>query len=105
MTSFLQVTAVADTRETATHLARTAIAKKLAAGGHIAGPITSFFWHLGEQGEGEEWHVILKTIAERYSELEAHLFTEHPWDNPEISAVTIASGSAEYLRWIERTVI
>lgn len=104
MTSFLQVTTVADTRETASHLARTAVAGKFAAGAYVAGPVLSFFWHLGEQGESEEWHVILKTTEERYAELEAHLLAEHPWKNPEISAIAIATGSAEYLRWIERTV-
>lgn len=104
MTTYLQVNAVADSRETAAHLARSAVAAKLAAGAYIAGPVTSFFWHLGEQAEGEEWYVVLKTTAERYAELETLLLAEHPWKNPEISAVALTAGSAAYLAWLNRTV-
>jgi periplasmic divalent cation tolerance protein len=103
MTTHLQVTVAADTEETAARLAQSAIANKLAAGGHVIGPVRSFFWHLGEQGDGEEWHLVLKTTERRYPDLEAHLIAEHPWDNPEVSAVTI-TGSAPYLAWIDRTV-
>jgi len=104
MASYLQVTAVADAETTATHLARSAVAARLAAGAYIIGPVKSFFWHLGEQGEGEEWHVVLKTTARRYPELEAHLLDAHPWKNPEVSAVEIAAASTEYLKWLEATV-
>ena len=68
------------------------------------GPVVSVFWHLGELGEGQEWYVVLKTTAARYAELEAHLLAAHPWDNPEISAVPLAAGSASYFAWLERTV-
>ncbi|MGH3475308.1 MAG: divalent-cation tolerance protein CutA [Nocardioidaceae bacterium] len=99
----VQVTVAAADQETLAQLARSALGEKLAAGAHIVGPVPSFFWHLGEQGEGEEWHLVLKTTGQRYPELEAHLIAEHPWDNPEVSAVAI-TGAAAYLEWIERTV-
>ena len=104
MTDYLQVTTVADTRETAAKLAGTAVAAKLAASAQVHGPVTSFFWHEGESGEGEEWQVTLKTTTERYPELESLLRQEHTWDNPEISAVRMVNGSAEYFAWIDRTV-
>lgn len=102
--TYVQVTVAAADQETLAQLARSALALKVAAGAHILGPVPSFFWHLGEQAEGEEWHLVLKTTGQRYPELEAHLIAEHPWDNPEISAVAIAGGSDAYLKWIERTV-
>lgn len=74
----------------------------LAATAQVFGPVTSVFWHKGEYGEGEEWQVLLKTTESRYAELEAHLIAEHPWDNPEVSAVQLR-GSAAYLAWIDRT--
>lgn len=104
MTDFLQVTTTADNRETAAHLARSAVAARLAAGAQVTGPVASFFWHLGELGEGEEWQVTMKTTVERYPALEVHLRTEHPWDNPEVSAVPLAAGSADYLAWLQKTV-
>ncbi|GAA1301164.1 divalent-cation tolerance protein CutA [Saccharothrix xinjiangensis] len=104
MADFLQVTTTAADREAATHLARSAVAGRLAASAHVSGPVTSFFRHLGEQGEGEEWQVTLKTTVERYPGLEAHLRREHPWDNPEVTAVPLAAASEDYLAWLRKTV-
>jgi periplasmic divalent cation tolerance protein len=47
--------------------------------------------------------VTLKTTAGRYRELEAHLLSEHPGDNPEVTAMTLAAGSAAYLDWLDRS--
>ncbi|MFD0204284.1 MULTISPECIES: divalent-cation tolerance protein CutA [Saccharothrix] len=104
MADFLQVTTTAADREVAARLARSAVSARLAAGAQVVGPVTSFFWHLGEQSEGEEWQVTLKTSAERYPELEAHLRREHPWDNPEVTAVPLVAASEDYLAWLRRTV-
>jgi periplasmic divalent cation tolerance protein len=104
MTDYLQVSTVAGDRETAAKLARAAVAAKLAAGAQVYGPVASFFWHLGESGEGEEWQVTLKTRADRYAELEALLLREHTWDNAEVSAVPLVKGTAAYFAWIDRTV-
>jgi periplasmic divalent cation tolerance protein len=103
MSGYLQVSTTADSRDVAVRVARSAVEAKLAAGAQILGPVVSVFWHLGELGEGEEWQVYLKTTADRYSELEAHLIREHPWDNPEVTAVELAAGSKAYLDWLDRT--
>jgi periplasmic divalent cation tolerance protein len=99
---YVVTTTTAD-RETAARLAESAVRAKLAATAQVYGPITAFWWHLGEQGEGEEWVVMLKTTRARYPELEAHLLAEHPWDNPEVTAVGLAAGTAGYLAWLEST--
>lgn len=77
---------------------------RLAASAQLYGPVGSFFWHLGEFGEGEEWVVVLRTTSERYGELETHLLSEHPWDNPEVVAIGLEAGSAAYLDWLTRSV-
>jgi periplasmic divalent cation tolerance protein len=102
MSGYLQVSTTTDSREVATRLAGSAVRAGLAASAQVHGPVTSVFWHLGEYGEGEEWQLTLKTTAARYAELEAHLLTEHPWDNPEVSAVALTAGSAGYLDWLDR---
>jgi periplasmic divalent cation tolerance protein len=99
MSHYLSVTTAAETREAAEALARSAVRAGLAAGASVTGPASSFFTHLGEYGEGEEWQVVFETTKPRYPELEAHLLAEHPWQSPEISAVEL-SGSAAYLAWI-----
>ncbi|WP_158850773.1 divalent-cation tolerance protein CutA [Saccharothrix deserti] len=104
MNDFLQVTTTTDTRDAAAKLAQSAVTARLAAGAQVSGPVTSFFWHLGEEGQGEEWQVTLKTTAARYPDLEARLRAEHPWDNPEITAVPLVTGSADYFAWLRKTV-
>ena len=101
MSGYLQVSTTAATREDARRLAASAVKAGLCAGAQVFGPVMSVFWHQGEYGEGEEWQVTLKTAESRYAELEAHLIAEHPWDNPEVTAVELR-GSAAYLAWIDR---
>jgi periplasmic divalent cation tolerance protein len=103
MTEFFQVTTATDTRETAVTLARSVTKARLAAGAEVVGPVVSMFWHQGSYGEGEEWHAAFKTTADRYPELEKHLVDNHPWQNPEVTAVRLAAGSAPYLEWVRTT--
>jgi periplasmic divalent cation tolerance protein len=94
------VLTVTPDRESATHLASSAVRERLAAGAQVHGPVTSFFWHLGEAGEGEEWQVVLKTTMGAYDDLERHLESEHPWDKPEVVAIPLIAGSQPYLKWL-----
>ncbi|MFI6677275.1 divalent-cation tolerance protein CutA [Kribbella sp. NPDC050470] len=73
----------------------------LAAGAQVVGPVVSVFWHAGEYGEGDESQVLFETTEARYSELEELLLAQHPWDNPEIAATPIVTGSVGYLAWLE----
>jgi periplasmic divalent cation tolerance protein len=102
MTEVLSVSTAAPTRESALRLAESAIKAGLAAGGQVAGPVESFFWHEGEFGQGEEWSVSFKTTAARYADLEAHLIANHEWKNPEVTAIPLARASAAYVGWVER---
>jgi periplasmic divalent cation tolerance protein len=101
MADHLLVTTTTPDRDSAAKIASSAVAARLAATTQVLGPVTSYFWHLGEAGEGEEWIVTFKTTGARYDELEAHIVAEHPWDKPEVTAVELARGSAGYLRWVE----
>lgn len=81
-------------------MAASAVASRLAATAKVHGPVTSFWWHLGEQGEGEEWQAVFQTTDTRYGELEALIIAEHPWTKPEVSTVPLG-GNADYLAWVE----
>jgi periplasmic divalent cation tolerance protein len=94
------VLTVTPDRASAERLASAAIRDRLAAGAQVFGPVTSFFWHLGESGRGEEWQVVLKTTMAAYDELERHLVSEHPWDKPEVVAVPLVAGSQPFLQWL-----
>ncbi|WP_410614084.1 divalent-cation tolerance protein CutA [Amycolatopsis sp. lyj-109] len=100
MAVHLLVTTTPD-RAAGVKVAGSAVAARLAATAQVTGPIASFFRHLGEQSEGEEWNVTFKTTDARYAELEAHIVEQHPWSKPEVTAVELVRGSADYLRWVE----
>lgn len=99
MTGILQVSTATPTRETALKLAKAAVDGRLAAGAQIVGPVASAFWHNGEFGTGEEYQLILKTPAGRYQELEQYLLENHPWENPEITAVAVVAAPTRYQEW------
>lgn len=101
MVDHLLVTTTAPDRETAARLAASAVRAKLAATSQVHGPIASFFWHLGEAGEGDEWIVTFKTTSLRYKELEDHIIAEHVWDKPEVTAIKLDRGSTDYLQWVQ----
>ncbi|WP_242001805.1 divalent-cation tolerance protein CutA [Kribbella steppae] len=103
MSDYLQVSTATPTREDAVRLAGSSVEAGLAAGAQVIGPVVSVFWHEGRYVEGEEWQVLLKTTAARYSELEAHLLDRHPWANPEVGAVPITRGSVAYLGWLDKS--
>jgi periplasmic divalent cation tolerance protein len=102
MTRVLEVSTATPTRDAALRLAESAIRAGLAAGGQVSGPVASFFWHNGRFGQGEEWNVSFKTTEARYPDLEAHLISNHEWNNPEVTAVHLAQASAAYVAWVER---
>lgn len=104
MSGYLQVTTVADSADTAASLARSAVAARLAASAQVVGPVTSVFWHLNELGESQEWKVEFKTTLATYEALQRHLLSEHPWENPEITAVEITKGTDRYFDWLDRTI-
>lgn len=99
-TEFLQVQTTTDSRAEAMELARAAVAARLAACGQVAGPVASTYWWNDELERSEEWFVFFKLPADRYDELAAFLAERHSYDEPEIVATPIASGSASFLAWI-----
>jgi periplasmic divalent cation tolerance protein len=48
----------------------------------------------------DEFHVIIKTTASRYNEIEAVVRSLHPYELPEIIAVPVVRGSHDYLAWV-----
>jgi periplasmic divalent cation tolerance protein len=89
-----------DSRSEAMELARAAVAARLAACAQVAGPIASTYWWEGEMERAEEWLVMLKLPADRYADLCALLTRLHSYDEPEIIATQICTGSPGYLGWI-----
>jgi periplasmic divalent cation tolerance protein len=87
-------------RATAEMLARALIDARAAACINIMSPCTSVYRWQGAVETAEEVPVFIKTIAERYPEVEALVRKLHPYELPEILAVPAGPGLPGYLAWV-----
>ena len=98
---FLHVQTTTDSRAEAMELAHDGVAARFAACAQVAGPIASTYWWEEQLERAEEWQLILKLPTDRYAELAVYLTERHSYDEPEIVATPIITGSPGYLAWIE----
>jgi periplasmic divalent cation tolerance protein len=102
---YLQVQTTTDSRAEAMELGRSAVQARLAACAQVAGPVASTYWWEGGIERAEEWLVLLKLPAARFSELAAFISERHSYDEPEIVAIPIVAGTATYLSWISEETV
>ena len=68
------------------------------------GPIASRYRWQGKVEAATEWQCLAKTTAALYPEVEAAIRELHSYDEPEIVALPILTGSPGYLAWITESV-
>jgi periplasmic divalent cation tolerance protein len=100
MDSLLVVTNLPD-RASADKLAALLIERRLAACVNILAPCSSVYRWQGKIQREEEHPLLIKTAQDRYAELEASIRANHPYELPEIIAVSIVHGLPAYLQWVE----
>ncbi|MBI5909736.1 MAG: divalent-cation tolerance protein CutA [Betaproteobacteria bacterium] len=100
MDSLLVVTNLPD-RESAEKLATLLVERRLAACVNILAPCSSVYRWQGEIRHDEEHPLLIKTVQDRYAELEASIRANHPYELPEIIAVSLSGGLPAYLQWVE----
>jgi len=88
----------------ASRIARNLVESGLAACVSRVGPVHSTYRWQGAIQDEPEVLLVIKTVSTRYSELEMRLKSLHPYDVPEIIALPVASGSADYLSWLRQAV-
>ncbi|GLZ36456.1 divalent-cation tolerance protein CutA [Actinokineospora sp. NBRC 105648] len=98
-TRCLQVVTTTDSAEEAERLAHGIVAEHLGACVHITAVTSVYRWQ-GEVEQAPEWRLAVKTAADRLDALVAHIRERHSYDLPQVVAVEIAGGSAEYLDWV-----
>jgi periplasmic divalent cation tolerance protein len=87
-------------RAAAERLADALIEKRVAACVNILAPCRSVYRWKEAMQHDEEHPVLIKTTAERYPALESAIRAAHPYELPEIIAVSIERGLAAYLDWV-----
>lgn len=88
-------------RASAERLADELIERRLAACVNILAPCRSVYRWKDAVQRDDEHPVLIKTTADRYPALEQAIRERHPYELPEIIAVPIANGLADYLAWVD----
>ena len=85
---------------TARRIAEELVNQNSAACANILPQVHSIYRWKGNVEHSDEALVLFKIAAARYPDFEAQLRAAHPYDTPEIIAVPIEHGAADYVRWI-----
>jgi len=88
----------------AAKIGRYLVEHQLAACVNIVSRIQSIYRWQGKVESSAEWLLLIKTTAEKFSEVRAAISELHSYDLPECIAIAIEDGSAEYLAWIGDSV-
>lgn len=86
--------------EVAEQLATSLVEQRLAACINIVPGLTSIYHWEGKLEKGTEELLLIKTTQDRYLALQNAIQQQHPYELPEIIAVTLEDGSPDYLRWL-----
>ena len=85
-------------------LAEGIVNTKLAACVQILPSMTSIYVWEGKLQKDAENLLLIKTLPEKYDELERFIINNHRYDVPEIIAVDASKISASYLQWMQQVI-
>ena len=91
-------------KEEAEALAGKLVEQRLAGCVQIVPQITSFYRWENEVQKDEECLLLIKTLPEKFGEMEAFIKANHSYSVPEIVAVNAEKVSKEYLEWLNTSV-
>ncbi len=87
--------------EEAEDLARKIVEEKLAACVQVLPPIKSFYFWEGQVQNDSEHLLLIKTLSEKFTEVEKFIQAHHSYDVPEIIALESSKISGKYLDWMK----
>lgn len=80
------------------------LSRRLAACVNIVPGLSSLYVWKGERQDDSECLLLIKTTQDRFPQLAAAVRETHPYEVPEIIALPIVAGDADYLKWIDENV-
>jgi periplasmic divalent cation tolerance protein len=101
--ALLVLTTCGDAAE-AEALADALVGESLAACVNVLPRVSSTYRWEGRVEKGQESLLLIKTTQDRFAELEAAIKRRSSYELPEVVAVPVHNGSAEFLGWIADSV-
>ena len=104
MTDNVLVLTTAGSEAEARNIANQLVKRRVAACVNMIPRIQSVYRWEGKVETAEEFLLIIKTTKARSLDVQASIRELHSYDLPECVVISMAGGSAEYLKWIEESV-
>jgi periplasmic divalent cation tolerance protein len=104
MNALIVITNAPD-RAVAQKIAHALVEQKLAACVNILAECASVYRWQGKIETAGEVPLLIKTRADIYAEVEAAIKSLHPYELPEIVAVSVERGSSDYLEWLNAATV
>jgi periplasmic divalent cation tolerance protein len=87
-------------------IARAVVSARLAGCVNLMlSPVESSYTWKGKLEKASEYLLVMKTTSKRLAELEKEVKRAHSYDVPEFISIPITEGSAEYLSWLNASVL
>jgi len=99
---YVVVLVTASSPEEGSRIAGTLVKERLCACVNVAAGVRSFFWWEGEVQEQGEVLLVCKTTKDRVSAIEETVRKLHSYTVPEVIALPVVKGSADYLDWVSK---
>jgi periplasmic divalent cation tolerance protein len=97
MPKFIEVHSTTASREEADKICAAVVEARLAACAQVLGPVKSVYWWQGKVEQAEECFLMMKTTGDKFADLAQVIRQNHSYEVPDIVAVRIAHGIADYL--------
>jgi len=101
--NLLMVYCTCPDHKTAIEMAEGIVDAQLAACINIVPGLTSIYSWQGKRQQGSEELLLIKTSSQAYPALEKHIVASHPYELPELIAVSIDAGLPAYLDWVSES--
>jgi periplasmic divalent cation tolerance protein len=89
-------------QQSATKLAHLLVNQNLAACVNLLPGLTSVYRWQDKIETADEHLLLIKTRADFYPRIAELIKSHHPYELPEIIAVTVDNGAPDYLQWIDQ---
>jgi periplasmic divalent cation tolerance protein len=105
MTDKIVVLNTCDSAAEAERLARSLVEQHLAACVTVLSPARSFYRWNGAVTDAAEWLLVIKSSRALFDRLRAAVEAAHSYEIPELIALPIVDGSANYLAWLSQEML
>jgi periplasmic divalent cation tolerance protein len=96
----IEVIVTAPDRDWLEDLCHQLVEARLAASAHVVHPVTSIYRWKGAVETATEARAFLRSRRALLDQVVAYVVARHPYEVPNITALPIVGGSADYLAWL-----